>query len=563
MATIIKELIAKFTSDTSGLESGATKATFVVSNFSKAAAAATATAAAGFGLLATKQSHAGDELGKLTDKYGIGTEAISRFDHAASLAGVSTQGLANSFKFMGGTITDAMKGSEAAVNALSAVGLKAQDLINLAPEEAFKRIADGIASIENPTLRAQAAIDIFGRAGADMVPLLKDGAAGLAAASEQADRFGLTLSRVDASKLEAANDAVANIGAAANGAARQFAVGLAPAISTVADQLTGGVEAAIKFREAGAAIADTFIGTLAYISNLISEIKIKWWSFSEGFYRLSADMQRFNPFEDVESTNAQLKKADELMEKIANEQRKIEDRSNATGDSITSRYLAAENPESTRRASPINAELLKTLDRLNEKTGSAKKSMDDLSDAGQQASKSINSGFLVAGKTVDEFKVSSASAISQISSQLSTLFGNAFGGTTFGRKAGGILGDLAGSVLGSVVSGTFMGGSGFDLSTGINWNANGGVISGRSIFPSSGGMQGAGEMGEEGILPLKRINGKLGVSTDGMGGGITQIINVEAGVSQTVRAEMMRLLPAIEKSAVRAVSDANKRGKSP
>ena len=57
--------------------------------------------------------------------------------------------------------------------------------------------------------------------------------------------------------------------------------------------------------------------------------------------------------------------------------------------------------------------------------------------------------------------------------------------------------------------------------------ANGGVVTGPTLFPMSGGRTGLmGEAGMEGILPLKRINGKLGVIATGMGGGNqTQVIN--------------------------------------
>ena len=46
------------------------------------------------------------------------------------------------------------------------------------------------------------------------------------------------------------------------------------------------------------------------------------------------------------------------------------------------------------------------------------------------------------------------------------------------------------------------------------------------------------------------------------GGGVNiqQVINIETGVSQTVRAEMISLLPQIKQESVNAVMDAKKRG---
>ena len=47
------------------------------------------------------------------------------------------------------------------------------------------------------------------------------------------------------------------------------------------------------------------------------------------------------------------------------------------------------------------------------------------------------------------------------------------------------------------------------------------------------------------------------------GGGATvnQTINIATGVAQTARAEILRAMPAIERQAVKAVQDAQQRGK--
>ena len=48
------------------------------------------------------------------------------------------------------------------------------------------------------------------------------------------------------------------------------------------------------------------------------------------------------------------------------------------------------------------------------------------------------------------------------------------------------------------------------------------------------------------------------------GGGVTvnQTIQIETGVSQTVRAEMLSLLPVIKEDTINAVADSRRRGGS-
>ena len=70
-----------------------------------------------------------------------------------------------------------------------------------------------------------------------------------------------------------------------------------------------------------------------------------------------------------------------------------------------------------------------------------------------------------------------------------------------------------------------------------------------------------GERGREMFVP--NSNGSI-VPNNKLGGGVTvnQTINLSAGVSQTVRAEVMGMLPQIQEASKAAVLDARRRGGS-
>jgi phage-related minor tail protein len=67
----------------------------------------------------------------------------------------------------------------------------------------------------------------------------------------------------------------------------------------------------------------------------------------------------------------------------------------------------------------------------------------------------------------------------------------------------------------------------FDRS-GIQAFAKGGVVNKPTVFQHTGGMGVMGEAGAEAILPLQRINGRLGVASTGSGGETT--VSVEVNV---------------------------------
>jgi phage-related protein len=199
------------------------------------AAIATIAGGVGMGALLHSQSEAIDNTAKLSDRLGITTEAFEGIDHAAGLAGVGTEQLTGGFEFMLKNTAKAAEGGNDLAESFKGIGLDASKLIKLDPSQEFNLIANALASIENPAKRALASTQIFGKSGQQLLPLLMAGASGIKAARLEAEQLGLTFSRVDAAKVEEANDAVTKLQGAAKGVARQFVVAMAPAILQAAE----------------------------------------------------------------------------------------------------------------------------------------------------------------------------------------------------------------------------------------------------------------------------------------------------------------------------------------
>lgn len=74
---------------------------------------------------------------------------------------------------------------------------------------------------------------------------------------------------------------------------------------------------------------------------------------------------------------------------------------------------------------------------------------------------------------------------------------------------------------------------------GLTKYAKGGIVNAPTLFGHTGGLGLMGEAGAEAVMPLTRVNGKLGVHTNGMKSGNTFIINIDAtnaenGVEMTI-----------------------------
>jgi hypothetical protein len=117
--------------------------------------------------------------------------------------------------------------------------------------------------------RAGAAAELFGRkAGPGLLDLLKEGSGGLAKMQADAERLGLTFSSIEGKKVEEANDALTRTMESIQGLARELTITLGPAVKTIADSITNGIEADRRFimgTEKGPrqAMADKYIASLS------------------------------------------------------------------------------------------------------------------------------------------------------------------------------------------------------------------------------------------------------------------------------------------------------------
>lgn len=218
-------------------------------------------------------SKTGDALDKMAERTGIGVEALSALKFAAEQSGSSIDEFEKGIRRMQQTIAEAAAGSSSASDTLARLGLTIADLQGLAPDEQFKRIADRIAAIEDPAARTAAAMEIFGKSGAALLPLLNQGAAGISDLEKQARDLGLTMSAETAAKAALLNDTLNILKLSVAGVAQTVAAALVPTVlaaskraSEVASRFIGWVKAN---QETVVTVAKVAAGALALGAGLV------------------------------------------------------------------------------------------------------------------------------------------------------------------------------------------------------------------------------------------------------------------------------------------------------
>jgi hypothetical protein len=80
----------------------------------------------------------------------------------------------------------------------------------------FKVIGDNLAKVTDATTKASLAIDVFGKSGTQLLPLLADGEKGLQALEDRARDLGLTFSQEDADAATKFGDIFRTSGSSSN-----------------------------------------------------------------------------------------------------------------------------------------------------------------------------------------------------------------------------------------------------------------------------------------------------------------------------------------------------------
>jgi hypothetical protein len=138
----------------------------------------------------------------------MSTEALSTLGFAAEQSGADLQSLEAGIIRMQKSLGDAARGSQAAMEGFAALGVSAEELLKMSPDEQFKTLADAIKQVQDPALRAALAMKVFGRGGANLIPFLNEGRAGIEALQAEARSLGLEMNQDDANSAASLNDAL-------------------------------------------------------------------------------------------------------------------------------------------------------------------------------------------------------------------------------------------------------------------------------------------------------------------------------------------------------------------
>lgn len=232
-ATSLSDMTGQFSSFASELTGGgeAINASFTALT-AVAAGAAVAVGGALFEM-ARKTAETGEQFLLLSQQIGVSVRELSGLKVVADQMGISFDTLSRGVAIMDRALSPFASSGATAAKALSAIGVSATDASGqLRPNiDLIASIADKFQDMDDGANKTALAMSIFGRSGAEMIPILNRGGQAIRQAAAEGEKFGLVMDKDAAEKSAKFEEATRNLSMTFQGLVQEIGLKVIPILS--------------------------------------------------------------------------------------------------------------------------------------------------------------------------------------------------------------------------------------------------------------------------------------------------------------------------------------------
>lgn len=242
-----------------------------------------------------------DAAGKSAQKIGMSVQAFTELGYAAKLADVDAAGLEKGLgKLAQNMQTSLWTPTSNAARSFDQLGISVKDATgNLRPvEDVLDDVAEKFHNMADGPEKTAAAMNIFGKAGKDLIPLLNQGKTAIAAMKLEADELGVTFTEQDAKAAEEFNDNAKRLDFAMEGLKNTIGSEVLPIFSQLADESVGFAKEILPDVITGVRyLATAFYSAMAagasFLGNLQTEAE-NTWRLLQGIVQASVALNEGN-----------------------------------------------------------------------------------------------------------------------------------------------------------------------------------------------------------------------------------------------------------------------------
>lgn len=370
---------------------------------------ATGVAAGSAALLAITRSaiSSADALDEMSQRVGVSAQELSTLGYAAQRGGLDMGTFESAMVKLTKAASDTARGTGEARAGFEALGISVTSVDGSlkTSDQLLREVAAQFAGMEDGANKTALAVNLFGRAGAQMIPFLNQGAEGIAEVQQRARDLGLEITDTTAALAGGFNDSLDDLSSLVKGFGNDLATALLPGLSALAEVLvTNGIEgrkaatAGSEFAEAIRVVIGVGIAGVAQIQKLGAVMGAVAAQVDVFFSTIGSNFQAFKQYQDdvfeigpvdafvkftktgfdnvgsaIDRAGSNLEALNDTFDDIDNEaQRKIA----ALNTTLTQTAEAAGEPGGGKGAAPALASAAAEVKKVGEESRKAKAEVD-------------------------------------------------------------------------------------------------------------------------------------------------------------------------------------------
>lgn len=216
----------------------------------------------------------GDEVWKASQSTGMAVADYQKLAYAARYSNVEQTELNAAMIRLNKRLADTANGSKTAGQVFTKLGINIRDTSGhlRTSGEVFAELAGKFAGMKDGAEKTALAYELFGKSGANLIPLLNGGAKGLEDMGVEAERMGYVLSTEAAKASEQFNDNLSRVTDSAKGLMFQLGAALIPTLDTLAQKITAAVLKVSEWIKENPNLANTISTVLIGLTALLGMV---------------------------------------------------------------------------------------------------------------------------------------------------------------------------------------------------------------------------------------------------------------------------------------------------
>ena len=200
------------------------------------------------GAIVKKTADTGDAINDLSQRTGIGTEILSGYKLAFDKSGTSQEGFGVGMRNLSRIMDEAWRGGKESQAVFKRLSVEYKDSEGkLRPlNDVMLDAAERFSQMDAGARKSALAQDVFGKSGAELIPMLNMGKKGLQENFDITEKLGGLWSKEAASSADQFNDSLAELKASGGGLTKEIGMALMP---TVKDMIGSVTNTIAKVRE--------------------------------------------------------------------------------------------------------------------------------------------------------------------------------------------------------------------------------------------------------------------------------------------------------------------------